>query len=423
MIISGAARSIIVKLAYQSGFEAPLTITLLYLLGQSFSLIVYAVQTWHTQSKNNAEKAAHDDQKYIEMDMYPNSHSAEPRVGVSLAEKFNDSFCIENMPSTCIESKLSTVSAVGSVHGLNIQSEQRISWVHHIPYYARPAIPAIFNLVNSALRWASLVYIDASVAEMMISGLELILGVVAARVFRHRLVATSRWMGVIIVAVGVVIIEYANNSKEQSELNEEDVAEDVKEMELHYMMIGVVLIIVQSLLSALQDIAEEIFMQGTNFPATKMLGFEGLYGFVIGLIIYTTVGSQFNIEDIDSTMASLRNNPKLIWWLVGLPILFLITGVFNIKATEVTSAMTRNVWKNFRTVCVWIAALCIHYIGKNPALGEDWHIPESFYILLGFMVMFIGVVVYYFYKDQEKPVQKPVHMFPSLNENSNSALV
>ena len=122
-------------------------------------------------------------------------------------------------------------------------------------------------------------------------------------------------------------------------------------------------------------------------------------------------------------MASLRNNPKLIWWLVGLPILFLITGVFNIKATEVTSAMTRNVWKNFRTVCVWIAALCIHYIGKNPALGEDWHIPESFYILFGFMVMFIGVVVYYFYKDQEKPVQKPVHMFPSLNENSNSALV
>ena len=30
----------------------------------------------------------------------------------------------------------------------------------------KPGIPALFNLLNSTLRWASLVYVDASVAEM-----------------------------------------------------------------------------------------------------------------------------------------------------------------------------------------------------------------------------------------------------------------
>ncbi len=45
MIITGAARSIAVKLAYQSGLRAPLTITLLYLLGQSLSLVVYWISS------------------------------------------------------------------------------------------------------------------------------------------------------------------------------------------------------------------------------------------------------------------------------------------------------------------------------------------------------------------------------------------
>ena len=47
MIITGACRSIVVKLAYQSGFKAPLTVTLLYLFGQSLSLIVYFIQKLH----------------------------------------------------------------------------------------------------------------------------------------------------------------------------------------------------------------------------------------------------------------------------------------------------------------------------------------------------------------------------------------
>jgi len=166
--------------------------------------------------------------------------------------------------------------------------------------------------------------------------------------------------------------------------------------------IGVILILLQSILSVMQDTAEEIFMQADDFSATLMLGLEGLYGFCIGLVIYMTFGDQFGIEDIDSTKLALHENSKLRWWLIGLPFLFLITGIFNIKATEVTSAMTRNVWKNFRTILVWAIALGVYYLGGNEEYGEQWHIPESFYILLGFFIMFIGVVVYYFHKEQEQ---------------------
>jgi hypothetical protein len=129
---------------------------------------------------------------------------------------------------------------------------------------------------------------------------------------------------------------------------------------------------------------------------------EGLYGFVIGLAIYATIGDKFGIEDIDDTMSTLSNNASLRWWLLGLPLLFLLTGIFNIKATEVTSAMTRNVWKNLRTVLVWSIALFIFYVGNDSNYGEAWHNPQSFYILLGFSVMTFGIVVYYWYKFQEQ---------------------
>lgn len=207
----------------------------------------------------------------------------------------------------------------------------------------------------------------------------------------------ARWMGVILVAVGIIIIERANSSKHQAT----DEREDSKQYDGEDFF-GVILIISQSILSVLQDIAEEIFMQAADFPPTMMLGMEGLYGFSIGLITYFTIGDKLRIEDTSSTIQLLRENTKMRWWIFGLPFLFLVTGIFNIKATEVTSAMTRNVWKNFRTALVWVLSLFIFYFGGNGDYGEAWFIPESFYILLGLMVMSAGIVVYYWYKNEDR---------------------
>ena len=59
--------------------------------------------------------------------------------------------------------------------------------------------------------------------------------------------------------------------------------------------------------------------------------------------------------------------------------MFAMTGVFNILATDVTSSMTRNVWKNFRTIFVWVLVLLIYYSSGNEDLGEEWIVPDSFF--------------------------------------------
>jgi drug/metabolite transporter (DMT)-like permease len=134
-------------------------------------------------------------------------------------------------------------------------------------------------------------------AEMMISGLELSLGAVAARAFRGRRIAPTRWAGVTIVVIGVMIVERANRGRHRGTDDDDDdeATEDRGDdaVRLHGesasdAMIGIILIILQSMLSVLQDIGEEIFMQAADFPATKMLGMEGSYGFCVGLIAYGT---------------------------------------------------------------------------------------------------------------------------------------
>jgi hypothetical protein len=237
---------------------------------------------------------------------------------------------------------------------------------------------------------------------MLISGLELTLGAVAARALRGRKIVRSRWAGVAIVAVGVAIVERANRGRhvrtdEDSDGGGNGDAGGARRprggSHASDATISVALIVLQSTLSVLQDVGEEIFMQSANFPATKMLGMEGVYGFVVGVVAYAVIvgrgGGDWlrSIEDVGSTLTTLRENANARRWAVCLPLLFLVTGIFNIKATEATSAMTRNVWKNVRTVLVWVASLCIFYLGRDADYGEEWHTPESAYILLGFTVM------------------------------------
>ena len=381
--MTGAARSVAVKLAYQSGFRAPLTVTLLYLLGQSLSLAVHWIQKcYHLPVESTNLSGGNVVAESSKEKFFPIHEAAEEEEDLAFERTRNQA----------------RSTSKGSSHGLNRESDEAISWVHFIPYYAKPIIPAFFNLLNSTLRWASLIYVAASIAEMLISGLELVLSVIATKLFRKRNVSRERWLGVGLVTVGIIIIgvlDYHNADERDESSRPNSSKKDV--------IVGIVLIICQSILSVLQDMSEEIFMQveGSEFPATLMLGMEGAFGLLFGLILYFSCGESLG-EDPRVTLQSLRDNRVQLGWVFGMPFLFLITGIFNIRATEVTSSMTRNVWKNLRTVLVWIFAIIVFYISGNDDVGEAWIVPDSFYVLFGFFVMTSGIILYYSRKQKEE---------------------
>ena len=415
MIIFGSGRIVAIKLYFQmeedeSRTVTPLFVTLLYLVGQTLSLLVYFIQT---RSKtcisqddifdidndiidyNTIEMAARelDGEKGATMIMDEEEilddqdgrriidnefvQEGEEEEGGGHIRHNGDHRIVtkndgESIPNLVPQQK--RMIRRGSKTGLTSESNGTIAWIHHIPWYLKPLIPGFFNLCNSALRWGCLVYVAASTAEILISGIELILSSFAARIIRKRIISTKRWFGISIVTLGIILVGFAKVIE-----NKENESDGQK------FFIGNILILGQCFFSVLQDLSEEIFMQEANFPATLLLGMEGLFGLIFGIPIYLLF---FPPEQISST-------PFNIGYEIMLVLLVAITGILNIRTTEVTSSMTRNVWKQFRIILVWIFGLLLYYVGQNDRLGEAWVIPGSFFVLGGFSVILSGVYFYY----------------------------
>jgi len=385
MIIAGAGRIVAVKVYFQmereeSLPETPMFVTLLYLLGQSLSLLVHYVYT-RLICSDHQEFESKQLYSGIEMSDYELDYDddiSESPEAVD-AEMSGDETEVapedenQNGEDESFESPRPKLRRSGSDTGLTEESKNAVAWVHRIPWYLKPMIPGFFNFCNSALRWGCLIFVAASTAEIMISGMELVLSSFAARIIRKRIISTRRWVGVSIITFGILLVGSAK-AVEKKETEDEE----------KRFLIGNVLIFGQCVFSVLQDLSEEIFMQEANFPPTLLLGMEGMFGLIFGAPVYFL----FFSEDLSFA----RSN---IGYQVGLVVWVLVTGILNIRTTEVTSSMTRNVWKQFRVILVWILGLAVYYVGSGDMLGEPWVSPASFFVLGGFSVILTGVYFYY----------------------------
>ncbi|KAK1732312.1 putative solute carrier family 35 member F6 [Skeletonema marinoi] len=481
MVLTGAARSVTAKLFYQLGFNHPLFLTLLYLIGQALSLIPYnimaqlkncgyhlvwddhailprmskiAAEEEQSVSITIADNAIPDDelerggivasldkseakdeeaeeesqrQKFASEDGTNTSSAARASISFADGTKESDGAVIEDQledksastsldpvntsgkmvkkpmakkPSLLDRAKSARMSAKAldtarrrqirhqisaSTHGLPIHSRTRNCHAS-IPWYLKPAVPAFFNLLNSAMRWASLVFVAASVAEMLISGMELVLSVCATRLVRGRKITCVRWVGVSVVTLGIIHVGvFDTNNVADGETNDGST--------VNKQIIGILLILGQSVMSVIQDLTEEVFMQETAFPPALLVGMEGAYGIVIAIILYFPIAPL--LGENPSDVASSLSKDNVIGLAIGWTLLVTVTGIFNIAATAVTSSMTRNVWKNMRTLLVWIMGLILFYATGSSELGEGWYIPGSFFILLSYGVMCVGIFIYY----------------------------
>lgn len=437
MITAGAGRIVAVKIYYQMQEEegrsvTPLFVTLLYLTGQALSLLVHFVDTglrcadcndtiiqnrdthyntieisakivdenFHDHvSSSPVEKKIEDEDLEIADDRSTtisildtsqhssgdndndndndSSRSNISKTAITMEKEKTNTFICRNGghidgKELMRSSQARPLKRRGSKTGLTSQSEDAVAWVYRIPWFFRPAIPGFFNLCNSALRWACLVYVAASTAEMLISGLELVLSSFAARIIRKRIISTRRWFGIFLVTVGIITVGFVKILLKQENKEEER------------FLIGNILIVGQCIFSVLQDLSEEIFMQETDFPATLLLGMEGLFGLIFGIPLYILFAS----EQILSTRFNIE-------YEIFLVLLVTVTGILNIRTTEVTSSMTRNLWKQFRIILVWALGLFVYYIGSGDRFGEQWIFPGSLFVLFGFNVVLIGVYFYY----------------------------
>jgi drug/metabolite transporter (DMT)-like permease len=441
MIVTGAGRTLAVKVYFQLGYDDPFLVAILMLLGHSLAVPIYWLAEWLVPETdlvvdaNTAEDGAemnHSDEADLEMegkvaagvsevppDRPVNSklrslgilvqtdwrHDStlvasgwEELENVEAPEEESSqtrhaaptgSACgpVEEDPEGETEEILQRIrrareraSNRGSVHGLNEQSHEAVQWVHKIPDWAKPLMSSYFNLLDVGFRMLAILYLAASVAEMLIGGMELILSIVAARVVRKRDIAKQRWCGAGIMMVGLVLVACS------------DLVSDNESSESFGL--GILFVFMKVIMGVSKDMTQELFMQEGKFSTTLLLGMESVYGVLMAVPLYFILGPFAGYDPVES-FRGIGESSLSIGYTMGLILVFLVAGMYSILGTAVTSSMTRNMWKNFRGLVVWTAALIIFYAIGDEDIGEPWMIPGSFMILAGFSVMLGALYVYY----------------------------
>ncbi|KFM25000.1 Solute carrier family 35 member F6 [Auxenochlorella protothecoides] len=254
------------------------------------------------------------------------------------------------------------------------------------------AIPTFFDLVATVLMNVGLLYVTASVYQMM-RGAEMLFAALFAVVFLKRSLNKYHYSGILCCVIGIGLVGYASTMAGEGSAHHVVSQRDI--------VFGMLLIIMSQCVQAAQLTFEDHFMSNMAVPPLKIVGFEGVFGFLAMTLVLMPVvqflpgreGQGIHEDSLD-TLYMLWHTPSIL--AVVLLDLVALLGL-NISGMCVTGhfgAVFRTVLETTRTLAVWLVGLLLYYtpLGRGH-LGESWN-AYSWIQATGFVVLVAGTVVY-----------------------------
>lgn len=256
------------------------------------------------------------------------------------------------------------------------------------------AYPAAFDIVATALCAVGMLYIPASVWQML-RGSSIVFACIFSILFLNRKMYVFNWLGLGLCVIGVCMVGIASVMGDKGSSSS-----DGDEAGPEGMLIGMSLVLLGQVVQAAQIIAEEFLMKSVDLPPMQIIGLEGFWGTLIMMVIVYPIlwvmpGSDGgHQEDPFDTFAMLSNNQTLL----SVVLLFLFScGTFNATGIAVTASLSgvhRMMLDASRTVMIWGFGLWVHYrVDHNSPYGEVWT-QYSYLQLVGFVVLVSGQAVY-----------------------------
>lgn len=247
-------------------------------------------------------------------------------------------------------------------------------------------VPTICDLLGTSLAGIGLIYVDASVWQMLRGAIIIFAGILS-KFFLKRKLKPIHWLGMSVVTVGLVLVGCSSVFKNKN-------SQDSK------AILGIVLILAGQLVSACQMIIEELFLKKRNFPPLQVVGMEGMFGFLLMTFIilpsmYFVPGSDANgsYENSLDALVQMGNNGKLMamCFLYLLSIAFY--NFFGLAVTRSLTAVHRTLIDACRTILVWLASLFIYYV-IDIRYGEPFDNAYGLLQVDGFAFLLIGTALY-----------------------------
>ncbi|KAJ9506744.1 hypothetical protein QJQ45_009879 [Haematococcus lacustris] len=252
------------------------------------------------------------------------------------------------------------------------------------------AIPTFFDLLATILMNIGLLWVTASVYQMM-RGAEMLFAALFTVVFLGRKLNRFHLGGIACCIVGVICVgtsSYLSGSSTQVVTPEQNLC-------------GMALIVISQAVQAAQLTFEDFFMADMDIPAMKIVGFEGLFGVIgtlgimapIAYFLPGTEGEGLHEDGLD-TLQMIRNSRALQIILAIDMVALLMYNVSGMMVTGHLGAVFRTVLETTRTLFVWLLGLVLYYtpLGMGK-LGEQWN-QYSYLQAFGFAVLVSGTLVY-----------------------------
>jgi drug/metabolite transporter (DMT)-like permease len=246
------------------------------------------------------------------------------------------------------------------------------------------ALPACCDIAGTTLMNVGLLFVAASIYQMTRGALVLFVGLFSVW-FLKRHLGLYKWFSLFVVVFGVAVVGLAGaiTRDDKATPNHQALHDTAsgsvgaqKEMSQAAMtIIGVMLIAGAQIFTATQFVLEERIMEKYAMEPIKVVGWEGVFGFVVTLIgmviLHLTIGTgYFNARDGLYQMTHYRAialSSLLIMVSIGYDFLMQVPqhlanyrsgfNFFGLSVTRTVSATSRSTIDTCRTLFIWVVSL------------------------------------------------------------------
>lgn len=253
------------------------------------------------------------------------------------------------------------------------------------------AYPAAFDILASALTSMGMLYIPASVWQMLRGSCIVFASLMSLACLKRKMYVFN-FIGLLLCVAGVAIVGVAQLLGSSNGASQSSDSKNI--------LLGITLVLCGQVVQASQLVCEEFLMKEVDLPPMQIVGWEGIWGTLMMFVIVYPVlwfipgQDHGHGEDIVDTLAMIGNSHVLFALVV---IYFFSCATFNATGIAVTanlSAVHRMMLDASRTILIWIFGLWVYYCyDSTSSFGESWT-QYSPWQLVGFVVLVAGQAVY-----------------------------
>lgn len=258
------------------------------------------------------------------------------------------------------------------------------------------SIPSAFDLFASTLMTFGLIYINVSVFQML-RGSMVIFSAVLSIIFLKKHIHCYEWFAITTTIIALVMIGVAGVFIPQAE------SSSAPTFNAGQKLLGCILVILSQLVQAAQIVTEEFILRDINMPALEIVGWEGIWGLVMMVLIAcpfayivpfggndpSPLGKS--LENIFDSFQQLFNSSSVLTVSLIFIVAVMLYNIFGMLVTSGSSAINRTILEAARTLLIWITMLIAN--AAHWGFGEVWA-PWSWLELAGFILLIISTLMY-----------------------------